>query len=90
MKNLKNFILPAALVVLGVGSAFASKPAKTNDAAIVDGYVKRPNETVKCQNTGIKCSTEDGPTCTADVGRGTETLYMLVGTSCPTALHFQQ
>lgn len=89
MKNLKNFILPAAFAVLGVGSAFASKPAKTNDAAIVDGYVKRPNETVKCQNTGIKCSTTGGPTCTADVGMGSEILYNLVGTSCPTELHFQ-
>lgn len=89
MKNLKNFILPAAFVVLGVGSAFASKPSKTCEAAIVDGYVKRPNETVKCQNTGIKCSTLEGPTCTADVGMGTEILYRLVGTSCPTELHFQ-
>ncbi|QBO59343.1 DUF6520 family protein [Chryseobacterium salivictor] len=89
MKNLKNFILPAAFAVLGVGSAFASKPAKTNDAAIVDGHVKRPNEQVKCQNTHIRCSTTGTQTCTADVGMGPEILYNLVGTSCPTELYFQ-
>lgn len=88
MKNLKNFILPAAFAVLGVGSAFASNPSKSSDAALVDGYVQRPSELVKCQNTRIKCSTTQGPTCTADVGMGTEILYNLAGTSCDTELHF--
>ncbi|KMQ70216.1 DUF6520 family protein [Chryseobacterium koreense] len=89
MKKSKKFILPAALVLVAVGSAFASNQSKKGDAPLADGYVKRPNELVQCQNTGIKCSTSGGPICTADVGMGTETLWNLVGTSCPTELHFQ-
>jgi len=90
MKTLKSFILPVALVLMATGSAFATSSSKKSNATSVDGYVYRPNETIKCVNTGIKCSTEDGPVCTADVGMGTENLRNLVGSSCQDNLHFSE
>lgn len=90
MKPLKSFILPVAVVLLSAGSAFATNVSKKSNAAIVDGYVFRPGEEQPCQNTFIKCSTEDGPICTADVGMGAENLRELSGSSCPNTLHFAQ
>ncbi|MFC4163883.1 DUF6520 family protein [Epilithonimonas zeae] len=87
MKNLRTIILPAVLVLISAGSAFATGLSKKSNATILDGYVLRPNEEQVCQNTFIKCSTEDGPICTADVGMGSENLRELSGSSCPTTLH---
>ena len=90
MKNLKTFLLPAFVLLAGAGSAYATHTSQKSDASLVDGYVYRPNEAVKCVNTGIKCDTEGQVVCTADVGMGSENLRNLVGTICPDNLYFPQ
>lgn len=90
MKNLRTLLLPAFVLLAGAGTAYATHTSEKNAAVLVDGYVYRPNEVIKCVNTRIKCDTQGEVVCTADVGMGTETLRQLVGTSCSTNLYFPQ
>lgn len=87
MKPLRKFILPAAVVILGAGSAFATNVNKNAHKAVKDGYVFRPGESEECQNTHISCSDILSPNiCTANVGMGTEQLFDFNGTGCPSNL----
>lgn len=63
---MKQFILPAFVILIGAGSAFATQNAKTNESKLVDrqGYIYNFS-TNECDPV-IKCSTEAGPICTVN------------------------
>jgi len=86
MKTFKKLIFPAAVLLLGAGSAFATNLNKTSGKALKDGYVYRPGETVECQNVHISCSDVGENICTANVGMGSEQLFDFNGTDCPNNL----
>lgn len=80
-------MLPAAIVLFGVGSAFATNINKGGQKAVKEGYVYRPGEQEECQNTHISCSdVESSVICTANVGMGNEQLFDYNGSSCPNNL----
>jgi len=86
MKNLKTFLLPAFIVLAGIGSAYATHVSKDEAKAIRPGYAFHPGANPECVDAQKDCSTEGQVICTADVGMGSEPLYDLNGTSCPNVL----
>ncbi|MBP2617849.1 MAG: DUF6520 family protein [Chryseobacterium sp.] len=90
MKNLKTLLLPAFVLLAGVGSAFATHLEKNDNLAIIRGYVFREGETPECVNSLKDCDTSGSFTCTADIGMGSEDLYQLNGTVCPNKLTHTQ
>ncbi|MBW8360017.1 MAG: hypothetical protein K0M63_09500 [Weeksellaceae bacterium] len=76
---MKRFILPAAVILIGAGSAFATGVAKEKNATIVQGFRYDPAAPgVKCIETPVDCSTTEGPACTWDDGVTTHNLYQFV------------
>lgn len=86
MNNFKKFLLPAVMVLAGTGSAFATHAAKDDSKAPRPGYAFHAGENPQCIASNKLCDTQGGITCTGNVGMGTETLYDLNGSSCPTVL----
>ncbi len=75
---MKKFILPAAVIMIGAGSAFASGGAKEK-GTIVQGFrydPAAPEE--KCIATPVECSTVVGPACTWSDGGKVHNLYEYV------------
>ena len=60
--NLKKALVPFAVVVLGVVSAFAGSTANQNEDNRVDGYVTI-NQSEPC-NVKVDCSNIEGAICT--------------------------
>lgn len=60
--NLKKALVPFAVVVLGVVSAFAGSTANQNEDNRVDGYVTI-NQSEPC-DVKVECSKALGPICT--------------------------
>ncbi|WP_312304001.1 DUF6520 family protein [Chryseobacterium sp.] len=87
---MRKFIFPVALVLLGTGSAFATKVAKENKKAIAPGYrvVNLGGGQFSCVNAEKDCSdVNQGPICTWAVD-GTTPLQSLVSpTMCGITLH---
>ncbi|ANF50316.1 hypothetical protein A0O34_07215 [Chryseobacterium glaciei] len=64
---MRKFFLPAVIVLIGAGTAFASHLAKNNSKAIVAGYriVSLGGGQFSCENADKDCSdVETGPICT--------------------------
>lgn len=59
---MKKLILPAALILMGAGAAFATK-MNSSKRAIIDAY-RIDAVTGQCINAGQKCSTTPGLPCT--------------------------
>ncbi|TXF77795.1 DUF6520 family protein [Chryseobacterium sp.] len=59
---MKKLIFPVALVVIGAGSAFATKASNAKDDAIVPAYRMDP-ESGLCVEANQQCSTLGGPVC---------------------------
>ncbi|MBW8523820.1 hypothetical protein K0U91_01095 [Chryseobacterium chendengshani] len=67
---MRKFIFPVVLVLMGTGSAFATKVVKESKQAIESGYrlVNHGEGQFECINTGKDCSTvAGGPVCTWSV-----------------------
>lgn len=89
MKNLKTIMIPVAILVFGVGSAFATNKAKTDKKASIVAYhfdPTAPNE--KCILFGeIDCNTSGGPVCTELVGGSPKVMQTYISdTECGQAL----
>ncbi|HHV85830.1 MAG TPA: hypothetical protein GXX42_08470 [Petrimonas sp.] len=88
MKKFKQFILPAVIVLIGAGAAFATNAAKVSDSDLVDAYYY-DNTTSHCLETGIKCATSGLTLCTW-TNPSTGINYVLQesdGTSCGSFLY---
>ena len=85
MKKLKNVLLPAAIILIGAGAAFATNAAKKLQST-VDGYYL-DSSSGNCIRTSEKCSPIPGNTCTwVDDFGSIHNLRMLDDTSCPVQL----
>ncbi|WP_374362333.1 DUF6520 family protein [Cloacibacterium sp.] len=85
---MKRFMIPAAVILLGTGAAFATKVSNNNAKAIFDGYLRidEGNGQFRCENTGKQCTDEDGPTCVWAVD-GVTPLRKAGGTMCGATLN---
>lgn len=90
MKNFRNILLPAFVLLAGAGSAFATHLEKNDKVAIIRGYVFREGETPECVDSLKDCDTSGSFVCTADIGMGSENLYQLNGSVCPNQLTHTQ
>jgi len=63
---MKKFILPALVILVGAGSAFATQTAKDKENKLIDrqGYIYNFS-TEECDAV-VMCSTEPGPICTSN------------------------
>ncbi|KUJ56392.1 DUF6520 family protein [Chryseobacterium aquaticum] len=89
MKNLKTFMIPVAILVLGVGSAFATNKAKTDKKASIIAYHFDPAAPVeKCILVGeVDCNTTSGAVCTELVNGSPKTMQTRISdTECGQAL----
>ncbi len=89
MKNLKTILIPAAVLVFGVGSAFATNKAKTEKKAEIGYYfdASAPNE--KCIVVGeVDCNPTSGPVCTELVDGSPRVMQQFLSdTECGVTLH---
>ncbi|WP_312921750.1 DUF6520 family protein [Empedobacter brevis] len=86
MKNLKQIILPAVIVLMGTGVAFATNQAKKENATNKMGYYF-DEETVECIPKA-ECSDVPGQLCTwTDEDNVSHQLNELSETSCVTPLY---
>lgn len=82
-------ILPVVVVLLGTGSAFATKVMhRTN--TIVPGYrlITNSNNELVCEDAGKECKLEnDGPICTWSADPSVELKTFISPTMCGITLH---
>lgn len=82
MKKFKKFILPAVVVLMGAGAAFATNAAKVSDSSSEDGYYF-DNTTDQCEMKRSDCSHTGIIAYTwVDNNKTSHDLYELSGTSC--------
>jgi hypothetical protein len=80
MKKLRKVILPAAIILIGAGAAFATNAAKTSGMS-EDGYYFDSSSRT-CINPG-QCSSVEGNTCIWEDASGTtHNLCRLGETGC--------
>lgn len=63
---MKNYVLPAVLILIGTGTAFATQKAKGSNEklAVRQGYIF--NSATNQWDRSVMCQTEIGPLCTVD------------------------
>jgi hypothetical protein len=84
MKRSKSFFLPAIVVLVGVGAAFATHAAKASQLSEPGYYFDSSSE--ECIVKAM-CSSTPGNTCTwTDASNVTHNLRRLSGTECPVQL----
>lgn len=86
MKNLKTILMPAVILLLGAGSAYATHYVKPSDATLVQGYAFRDGAKKECIPSSKFCDITGQYVCKGDVGSGEEIMYDLNGTTCPNKL----
>lgn len=65
MKNVKKMLLPAFVLLAGIGGAFATHTAKNADVAVQNGFRYDPMATaIKCIETDVQCSDTGSTVCT--------------------------
>ncbi len=80
MKRSKSFFLPAVVVLVGIGAAFATHGAKASQASETGYYFDSSSE--QCIAKAM-CSSTPGNTCTwKDASNVTHNLSRLSGTDC--------
>ena len=86
MKKLKSLYLPAAIVLMGVGAAFATSNAKSSDS-LEPGYFFDSSSS-QCVAADVQCSSTPGEACTwTDESNITHNLSRLSGTMCGAPLY---
>lgn len=81
MKKFKQFLVPAVVILMGAGAAFATNTAKVSDSNPPIGHYI-DSSTDQCIATSKICSREGSTVCTWS----SHQLYELSGTSCPDIL----
>jgi hypothetical protein len=81
---MKNFILPAVLILIGTGTAFATEKEKGSkeNLAVRQGYIF--NSSTNQWDRSVMCETTLAPICTVD---GLPTGQQVFGTSGPEVDH---
>ncbi|MEA5046862.1 MAG: DUF6520 family protein [Petrimonas sp.] len=82
MKKFKQFILPAVIVLMGAGAAFATNAAKVSDSDLVRGYYFDSSSS-QCIESNKDCNPVGIEACTWTDSQGSShTLSRLNGTIC--------
>ncbi len=85
MKKFKSLYLPALIIMMGVGAAFASNNAKASDSTMESGYLL---ESGQCIEKRSDCSPTGVQFCTwTDASNQSHNLSRLSGTSCVIPLY---
>jgi hypothetical protein len=81
---MKNYILPAVLILIGTGTAFATQKEKSSkeNLAVVQGYIF--NSSTNQWDKSIMCQTEEDVICTVNGLPGGARVY---GTDGPEVDH---
>ncbi|AZA60193.1 MULTISPECIES: DUF6520 family protein [Chryseobacterium] len=81
---MKNYILPAVLILIGTGTAFATQNAKSSNENLAarQGYIF--NSSTNQWDRSVMCETTLGPICTVN---GLPTGQQVFGTSGPEVDH---
>ncbi len=89
MKKLKN-LLPAIVILIGAGAAFASYAAKSPDSSLETGYYF-DSSTGQCVAADVQCSSIPGEACTwTDESNDTHELSRFINnTMCGAPLYKQ-
>ncbi len=77
MKKFKQLLVPAVIILMGAGAAFATNAAKDSDSSLVTGYYI-DSSTGQCIETNKGCVRVGTNACTWS----SHELYELSGTSC--------
>lgn len=73
---MKQFILPAFVILIATGSAFATQNAKANKSKLVDRQAYIYNfSTNECDRVEPICSTDPGPICTVNGLEGAQQAF---------------
>ena len=81
MKKFKQLLVPAVVILMGAGAAFATNAAKDSDSDLVRGYYI-DSSTGQCIETNKDCARVGINACTWSDSQGSHQLYELSGTSC--------
>jgi hypothetical protein len=82
MKKFKQLLVPAVIILMGAGAAFATNAAKDSDSDLVTGYYI-DSSTSQCIAADKQCSRSGTNACTwEDNNKLSHDLYELSGTSC--------
>ncbi|AZI38631.1 DUF6520 family protein [Epilithonimonas vandammei] len=81
---MKNFILPAVLILIGTGTAFATQNVKSSkkNLAVKQGYIF--NSSTNQWDRSVMCQDEIAPTCTVN---GLPSGQQVFGTTGPEVDH---
>lgn len=84
---MKSFILPAFVILIGAGSAFATQHAKKNDTKKVypQAYIYNSVSEL-CEPHPTECSTIDGDICTVNNLPGQQVFGMSELSTCDVVL----
>lgn len=86
MIKFKQFILPAVIVLMGAGAAFATNAAKVSDSDLVPGYYF-DSSTSQCTAAEKECSRVGTNVCTWNDITGSHQLFELSETGCVDILY---
>lgn len=77
MTKFKQLLVPAVVILMGAGAAFATNTAKVSDSDLESGYLL-DNSTDQCVEKRTDCSPTGSIACTWE----SHDLYRISGTSC--------
>lgn len=82
MTKFKQFLVPAVIILMGAGAAFATNAAKVSDSDSIPGYLL-DDSTDQCEMKRSDCSRVGITACTwVDNNETPHDLYELSGTGC--------
>lgn len=65
MKAFKQILFPVIILLIGIGTAFATNASKKTESVLETGYRFDPSATtVKCISTTIQCAPSGSSVCT--------------------------
>ena len=82
MKKFKQFLVPAVIILMGAGAAFATNAAKDSDSDLVTGYYTHSSTGSQCIAAEKKCSRSGTNICTWNDITGSHQLFELSETGC--------
>ncbi len=79
MTKFKQFLVPAVIILMGAGAAFATNTSQKSQSTETGYYLDEFTE--ECKRSPVQCSTSGTTICTWSDGPNTHILYRN-GTAC--------
>lgn len=89
MTKFKQLLVPAVIILMGAGAAFATNAAKVNDSDLATGYYLDSSMDQCIKVESVQCTTTPGDLCTwADANNQTHNLRRFINsTTCGEQLY---